>query len=991
VKRIAWFALALSLFAAVPLYAQVAASNLRGKVSTEDGQPVPGASVKVTNQKTGAVRNTTTDVDGVYRLSGLVPGAYDILITLPGFADAKSAVTTQVGQTAEINLTMRPQALAGEMTVTAEAPLIEPTETDLSTVIAEEKIQNLPLAGRKWQDLAILAPGAAPGNGDFDGSFDPTKTRVGAISVGGNLGREVGVTIDGGDNTDDVVGGILMQFSADAIQEFEVVTQSYKAEFGKASNGLLNVVTKSGTNSLDGTAFGFFRNQSLREKTPAQIDAGVEKPDFHITQFGATVGGPIARDKTHFFLSYERLDEEKTFDIASGALEAFGPQGDGCLQSDGLFCIDQATVPQPFTQDLILGKIDHQLNDDQRLSLRVAFEFNENASGDQLGGSAAPTNAAIQTNDHISILGSHTWTIGDNALNELKIQYQDFENNIVAVDSSLPTVVFPDATFGANTNTPQTTVQTKFQFRDDFTYYAGSHTIKAGVEFIHEPTLGGNFAFLSSGVFFYDSNTSPLDAPTYFYIFSGNADLDNSLNQVGIYLQDDWEITPDVTLNLGIRYDVDPGELDLDRNQYTDNLAAAVREGRAPMFERDEIKDDTNNIAPRFGFAWDVGGKGTTVVRGSYGHFFDQPYDNLTIFNQFESKAPNECSSITNLPGARNCGPYRLFILPPGFGPDNIPDDPANYPGAEAGTAIRPVSPDFEYPFTRQITLGGTHQFNKNISVSADGVLAYGFNQFRRRWVEDSRDADPTDDNIFTTVDADGDGDIDSVPRTRIQESNGRSWYKSLQTSLQGRWEKVSLLLTYSLGEAEGTQNDFGGLPVFNDRRDEDFFEKGHIPGDLRHRGVLSATYVAPWDINIGTIIQATSAPSFTVSRGFLGTVADPTQSCAVAGNCRPDFENGEPIRFDVNGDGRVDATDRIGRGQLRGDEFFKIDVRLSKVFKFGDGYSVEVLAEAFNLTNADNFGSLAEGDVRSDVFGDPTLQLVGTPREFQLGARVRF
>jgi carboxypeptidase family protein/TonB-dependent receptor-like protein len=990
VKRMAWFALALALLASAPLYAQVAGSNLRGKVTTEDGQPVPGATVTVTNQKTGAAKSTTTDTDGGYRLAGLTPAPYNVSVTLPGFAESKSAVTLQIGQTASVNVTMRPQAVTGEVTVTAEAPLIEPTEHDLSTVINEDKIDNLPLAGRKWQDLALLAPGAAPGPGAFNGTFDPTKTRVGAISVGGNQGREVNVSIDGGDNNDDVVGGILMQFSADAIQEFEVVTEGYKAEYGKATNGLLNVVTKSGTNNLDGTAFGFFRNEKLRSLTPAQEEAGGAKPPFHITQFGATIGGPIVKDKTHFFGSYERLDEEQTFDISSSVIDEFGPGREGCVSSGGQFCVPETTVAQPFTQDLILGKIDHQLNDSQRLSLRVAFEFNKNASGDQLLRNSAPTNAASQYNHHTSILGSHTWTISPDALNEFKFQYSHFKNEILSVDSSLPTVVFPDATFGANTNTPQATIQTKFQFRDDLTYYSGNHTFKAGVEVVRVSELGGYFAFLSSGTFVYGADTRPLDQADYFYIYSGDSDLAHPFTQLSGYAQDDWEIAPNVTLNLGVRYDLDVNALKANPNQFTADLQRAFDAGQSP-FHQGAVGDDKNNIAPRVGFAWDVGGKGETVVRGSYGHYFDQVFDNVILFNELESPKQTDCSQFTHLPGARNCGPFRfIYISPVDFGPSNIPNDPAHYPNASINPAIRPISPDMVYPFTRQVTLGGSHEFTKNVSMDVDLVLANTENNFKRRFVM-QRDDITNDDQICTNIDLNGDGIPDPIGRTQIAESTGKSWYRAVQSSLKARWAKANILLTYVLGKAESTQADFNTRSVFADRPTDDFFEKGPAPGDIRHRAVLSATFVAPYDINIGTITQISSALPYTVTRGFMGTVVDRTKDCRTPGNCIPDFENGPPLRYDVNGDGRVDSDDRIGRGQLRGDSLFKLDLRLSKAFKFGEGYSVEVLGEVFNLTNAKNFGNNYQGDVRNAQFGQPTGQLVTTPREFQLGARVRF
>jgi hypothetical protein len=996
------FCAVLLLFAASAGQAQVASSNLRGRVADESGAPVAGVLVTVTDLKTGYARAATTGSDGTYRLGSLPPSDYRITASLQGYGEARAEVATQVGRTASVALVLRRQAVEAEITVTAESPLVEPTEHDLGTVIEEDQLQGLPLAGRRWQDLAILVPGVAP----VDGIFDPTKERVGAVSIGGNLGREINVSIDGGDNNDDAVGGLLMQVSADAIQEFEVVTQAYKAEFGKSHSGLLNVVIRSGTNELSGSAFGFLRDERLRALTPAERREKREDPEFHepefdIHQFGATLGGPIVRDRAHYFASYERFEQTSVFEVSVQALDAFGfPDGPACISSGGRFCITEPFVPQTFEQDLLLAKFNLHISEQQHLSLRAAFEFNQDSSGFALDASSAPTNAALQTNDHVSLLLSHTWTFGSNALNELKLQYSDFENHITPLDPTLPTVRFRNATFGANPNTPQTTLQTKIQLRDDFTYYLNRHTLKAGIEWIAEPDLGGNFAFLSSGVFEYDSDTAPLDEATHFYIYSGNADLDSSNHQIVVYVQDDWQVHPDVTLSLGVRYDIEPGMLDLGENQYTRDLDRAFDEG-GRRFGKSRVEDDTNNVAPRLGFAWDVNGRGTTVVRGSYGHFFDQTFENLTLFNQFESNLG--CSEYLDL-GPRSCGPYRrVDIDHPDFGPDNIPDQPSRYPGADTQSGIIPVSPELKNPFLRQLTLGASHQFNRNLALDADLVLSNGYNQFRLGVVHDRNDQILYDDDIFINIDIDGDGQVDTVGRKGVQESDGRTWYRALQTALRGRWQRFWFLAAYTLSSAEGTQVDFLNRSVFGDHYIDQVFDKGPLPQDARHRAVLSAAWEAPWGVNVSTIAQFVSGPPVDVTFGFVGHVLDPTQSCRVPGNCIPDFEHGEviagpdnngdgvPDGFDVNGDDRIREFDRVGRGQLRGDGRSKLDLRLSKVFRLGEKISVELIAEAFNLLNTASRGGGYVGDVRSASFGQPTGDKSASPREIQLGARVRF
>ncbi|MFN7975358.1 MAG: carboxypeptidase regulatory-like domain-containing protein, partial [Acidobacteriota bacterium] len=281
-------------------HASAQTADILGKVSDKEGGALPGAAVEAKNLATGVARKAVSDRDGAYRIASVVPGEYRIRIALSGFADTERDATVSIGQDLRLDFALALATYNAHVTITDEAPLVQTEKSDLSTVVNEDQIDNLPLNGRTFQNLAVLVPGASTAY-----TFDPTKTRVGAISIGSQVGRALNVSIDGGDNNDDAVGGILQQYSAESIQEFEVITQRFKPEYGRSGGGVISVITKSGTNDLHGDVFGYYRGKSLNGKEYFQEKEGLAKPDYKRLQEGITLGGPIIRDRTHFFVAYE--------------------------------------------------------------------------------------------------------------------------------------------------------------------------------------------------------------------------------------------------------------------------------------------------------------------------------------------------------------------------------------------------------------------------------------------------------------------------------------------------------------------------------------------------------------------------------------------------------------------------------------------------------------------------------------------------------------
>jgi hypothetical protein len=302
------FTLLASLCAPSWVLSQTGTGTIDGRVLDESRAAMPGAIVTAKNVATGLTRTAVVSATGTYRVTAVPAGTYDVSVSLSGFStQITKGVEVRIGDTANVDFSMKVGAVTETVEVVGETPLVQSTTSEVGQVITQKLVENIPLNGRKFQDLSLLVPGTRSAN-----YYDPTKTEVGGISYGGATGRSVVINVDGGDNNDGVVRGLLQQFSNDAIQEYKVTTQRYSAEYGRSTGGVVNVITKSGTNEFHGGAFVFARNQSLNARTYFEEQTDAEKPDFSQQQFGGTFGGPISRDKAHFFLSYERNRRNQT-------------------------------------------------------------------------------------------------------------------------------------------------------------------------------------------------------------------------------------------------------------------------------------------------------------------------------------------------------------------------------------------------------------------------------------------------------------------------------------------------------------------------------------------------------------------------------------------------------------------------------------------------------------------------------------------------------
>src|SRR5215510_6694678 len=646
----------LVCFLVLPAYTQVSTADITGHVTDQQGRVVPGATITATNKGTGVARTATTDDAGDYTITQLPPGKYDLSVEARSFSKALAQdFELNVGAKVTRNFELQPGEITATVSVSAEAAAVNTTTSELGKSITPTELQTFPLLNRTFANLSIVAPEARP-----VGTFDPTKTHVGNVAFSGGDGRQVDVNVDGGDNKDNVVGSLLQNFAYEGIQEFQVLEHRWTAESGRSVGGVVNVVSKSGSNDLHGSGFFNFRNQSLRTKDFFEKQTTDPKPKYNREEYGGSVGGPLVKDKIFFFTAFERFRERQNLLVNPALLPEIAAIPGVTASS---------TIPLPYNDTLLTVKVDHHYSDKTTLLFRFAYQKNDSPN-DQFdpGLPSDLTGGNLNNNRLYSVLGSHTYMFSSTKLNTFSFHYQDFKNAILGITTN-PNIVFPSVQTGANVNVPQETIERKFQFRDDFSLLKGKHAVKFGANYIRTE-LQGFFFFGANGyqIFFFDNplaiknNLHTTNCPTvpanqgcYPQGFAtpgavrevtfntGSGDTGQPpFHQLALYYQDDYRVTPRLTLNLGVRWDANIRMLIDQTNNRTIRLLSQLNNQRARALtaDTDQLKNTTSSLTefqPRVGFAWDVKGTGRTVIRGGYGIFYDQIFQNLILFAKQQS------------------------------------------------------------------------------------------------------------------------------------------------------------------------------------------------------------------------------------------------------------------------------------------------------------------------------------------------------------------
>ena len=514
-KSIAAVCLVIALLFALPAVAQVTTADIYGRVLDPKGLAVAGAKITVTNTETGLKRETATGDTGDFAVTLLPVGPYKVTVEKEGFA--KSVVEKlelAIGAKQTLDITLKVGALTEVVSVTEEPPLVESTRSDLGGSVSPSEVKQLPVLDRNFAGLMTLVPGVRPAEG-----FDPTKTRSGNISLNGSDGRSFDYNVDGGDNKDIVIGGIVQNFTMEGIQEFNVSINRYTAEQGRTAAGVVNVISKSGTNTIHGSAFGLFQNSSLNKIDFFTDQQGLPKPVFHRYHFGGSLGGPVIKDKLFVFGAYEHKREPGKITVDPTAFKELSlfPLASPVTQ-----------LPFPYYDHLLTVKMDHRISDRQSMYYRYGRERWVNPN-DQLGNPfvADLSQTNNNTNQFHDFVIGHTYAISSTKTNFISVHFQDFVNAIPADPqrtftvpvlgggtATNPEICFKptpgcgggDPEIGQNVNVPQQTLIRKYQLRDDFSWVHGRHNMKFGGNWIYIAKLGGFFFFGANGyqIIFWD-------------------------------------------------------------------------------------------------------------------------------------------------------------------------------------------------------------------------------------------------------------------------------------------------------------------------------------------------------------------------------------------------------------------------------------------------------------------------------------------------------
>ncbi|HEV8131900.1 MAG TPA: carboxypeptidase-like regulatory domain-containing protein, partial [Acidobacteriota bacterium] len=462
--------------------------SIEGTVTDKSGAVVPGVTVTVKNKATGFERVVVSEDNGYYRVPSLQAGKYTLTAELAGFSKFLVEETiVNVGTSTNVKVTLEPAGTQEVVTVSSVAALVDTSKTDVGGVVDNRAVENQPLNGRNFSSLALMIPGARP-----VGAWDPTKTRIGAISIAGAGGRNINTTIDGIDNKDNTVGGYVQNISIEAIQEFALKTQRFSAADGRSQGGLLSIVTKSGSNRFHGSWFSFFRNDKLNANDYFSKKQGASKPDFSRKQFGGSIGGPIAKDKAFFFFAIERLNEDQSLIVPPNSFKELSALKASGVSIYGAVPNPAQQIPTPFTNTLTTARLDFAFTEKNNAYLSWS-ENRDNTLNDQGTEDLTTNNFNKNKNELFSfVLNS---VLSPTKLNQFTAGYS-YWNNLIDSDNYSPiTVSFANVTFGTNGNVPQQSYQVKWQLKDAFSWTAGNHGWKFGVDYVFEPKLGGFFKF----------------------------------------------------------------------------------------------------------------------------------------------------------------------------------------------------------------------------------------------------------------------------------------------------------------------------------------------------------------------------------------------------------------------------------------------------------------------------------------------------------------
>lgn len=928
--------LLLLLVAASPAIAQTTTATLRGTVQDESGNAFPGAEVTATNVATGYRNTSVATSDGSFSLGGLTPGRYRIDVSAPSYNASSSEVTLLVGQNLSVDFRLTPNLVVmEEMTVVGSVP-VEMETHEVTMNVTRQQIENLPQSNRNFLNFAGLAPGV---------TISDDETRK-TFQSGAQTANAVNVFVDGVSFKNDVIqGGVVGQdssrgnpFPQNAVQEFKVLTQNYSAEFQKSSSAVITAVTKSGTNDFSGDVFAFFQDNELVDDHPL---SGAEQPFFERLQTGLSLGGPIQRDRMHFFVSYEGNDQDREEIVRLG-----GANVPAALRAQ--FSGVPGNYPSDFESQLIFGKLSFHPASAHLFDFSAFMRDETDIRG--FGGETSFESAEQIDNDVNQAGLRHLWT-GGSWLNEASVSYQTYEWN--------PQPLNPDEIgrnyFGlirvGGRDTEQDISQKRISLRDDFTPAPleafGTHTFKAGVN-VDQLDYKIVKHFVGNPVFNFRSDEN-WEFPFEALYGLGDPEISGDNTALGLYVQDDWAITNQFRANLGVRWDY---ESDMFPQDWV--TPADIRTKFAHFVDADRYFTDGNDreavgnmIAPRLGLTYDLFSNNSTVLFGGWGRYYDRVLFNNTLDERFRLQYTVGRFNFSRDGARRPNGEPTVAWRPEYMSEAGLQQLLAQ------GITGRPeaflIENDTKAPYSDQWTIGVRQQF-AGLVASLSYANTNSYNGLTFNWGH--LNADRTCCRW---------AEVNQLGYAAVLISNDdlRTWYDAVYLTLErpftstARWGG-SLAYTYSDAEAQGGDLFSLDFPTVAD------YPIRPLLGIQDHRLVANALVRLPFNINLGTIVNYGSGYPFDIVDQSQGT--GPNQ--------------------------------RIRRAEGTGPSYLTFDLRLEyelPISRFGLGF----IAEAFNVTDDpvyNNFNNtiFTLPNVNPN-YGKPTSIVANTQRRFQYGVRVRF
>ncbi len=972
--------LATSLLVVAPAHAQLTTATIRGSITAAQA-PAVGATVSAVNVETGETRTTTAGPTGSYNLTGLRPGTYDISITPAGGPALRRRVTVSVGESAQLDAdatagTTSADDMPGgdpQPTTTAQSDgqaivvigrrLVEVKTSEVATNVTNDQIENLPQNNRNFLNFAQLAPGIKVLQTEERQTFGG-----GGVGLDRNGeatgGPQINVFIDGVSLKSNLQqGGIVGQdvsrgnpFSQLAVQEFRVLTSNFKAEYEDAGTSIVTAVTKSGTNRFHGELFGTYQGKGLIARNVFQKERDEDKPDLKRYQYGAAAGGPIIPNNLFFFASYEANTQDRTLTVSPGTV----PDGVNLPFDPQTFA---GTFVSPFREHLGFGKLSWQMNDQQLLeataSIRKETDFRS------FGGQAAESRGSSVDNDVYTAKLRHQWE-GDGFVNELTADYLKSDLRFGAdFDEGFGLLFGGILELGGRADF-QEAEQEGLTFRNNFSLtefqWSGDHLIKVGGKLSFQGFRVGGSGPNNNPQFVFTRDPArglDFDVPELVRFGSGNPEYEADTTQIGLFAQDDWRVNDRMTLNLGVRWDIDTNARNRDF-ETSDRAAEALRAlGENPNLPSSiDVQDfistgdnrdiDYDNIAPRIGVSYDVNANQSTVLFAAYGRYYDRAlFRNAaeeTLFSQYQASEvffSRDGSPRTD--GVPTVQFDPAFLTPGGF--EGLRTDLAtrNFPEGQ----LRAIPNDFETPYTDQFSVGVRQRFGP-LRTSLTYNYTAGHDQVAYAPLNRTDEFNPG-------------GFYDSLPLINgfgvvVAANNDRKTrYHGVFVQADKPYSEASgwgagVAYTYARSKGRGFEFNFD-FPFVSDRPFVPNF------GDERHRVVANGMVDLPLDLRLSGLAT---------------------------------YSSGVPIFFIDAREGFGPRDIRFPGNVLNPREFFQVDLRLQKIFRLL-GNEFTVWGEVFNLFNRGNVA-------RRDTFvccGNPidtaATDVIGPPRSFQFGSSVRF